>query len=76
MNKQQTEKEPLRETAVMCRTCRTCAHKDGDMCNLSGYYIETERRYPTVCGKNFDKWMPKPQKLGLRRWLLSLWYGT
>lgn len=61
---------------VMCRTCKTCGHKEGSRCNLGGYYISTERRYPTLCGKDFDKWIPNPPKLGLKNRLRAFWYGT
>lgn len=66
-------------TAVMCRTCSTCGHQDGDRCMLSGFYCETERRYPDKCGIDFKGWIPKPiplPKIGLKQRLLSFWYGT
>ena len=44
------------------KTCSTCAHKKGDKCMLSGYYAETERKYPTLCGVDFSGWT---QKLGI-----------
>lgn len=73
--KEDFEKQ-LHQSAVMCRTCKTCGHRHWDRCNLGGFFVTTERRYPTLCGKDFDKWMPEPPKLGLKRRLLSFWYGT
>jgi hypothetical protein len=43
---------------------------------LSGYHATTERTYPSKCGENFEKWIPKPPKTGLKKRLLSFWYGT
>ena len=64
------------QNAVMPRTCNTCGHKDGSKCNLGGFQIETERKYPTLCGLDFHGWIPKPQKIGLKKRLLSFWYGA
>lgn len=61
---------------VMCRTCSTCGHNNKGKCMVSGYSITTERTYPTKCGQNFEKWAPKPPKIGLKKRLLSFWYGT
>ena len=42
------------------RTCRTCGHRSGAgafaKCALSGFYIETERKYPVRCGHDFAGW--------------------
>lgn len=42
------------------RTCATCAHRIGGFgngkCAFSGYYLEVERKYPTICGRNFEGW--------------------
>jgi len=76
-NKKETPQ--LLENAVMCRTCSTCGHQQGNRCMLSGFYCETERTYPTVCGIDFKGWTPKPiplPKIGLKRSILSFWYGT
>lgn len=72
----QAESKQLNIHGVMCRTCSTCGHLKGSRCMLSGYLAITERTYPTVCGRNFEKWMPKPPEIGLKKRLLSLWYGT
>ena len=44
------------------KTCGTCAHARGGFsfgkCALSGSYQSTERKYPTVCGKNFEGHAP------------------
>jgi hypothetical protein len=63
---------------VICRTCSTCGHKLNNMCMLGGYAIIYERRYPTKCGQNFENWTPKPPRIrmGLKKRLLSFWYGT
>jgi hypothetical protein len=70
----------LRNTAIISRSCQNCGHRNGDMtvaiCMLSGYYCTTERSLPSVCGRFFDGWIPRPTKIGLKRWLLSLWYGS
>ena len=45
------------------KTCSTCAHRvgsfDNGKCAVSGCYVEVERRYPTKCGLDFDKWAPR-----------------
>jgi hypothetical protein len=46
------------------RTCSTCAHRDGatitwGKCAASGFFIETERKFPTVCSKDFRAWSPR-----------------
>ena len=73
-------KQALRKTDVSCRTCYNCGHRSGDMsygkCMLSGYYCTIERRTPTVCGKDFQGWIPRPKSKGIKGWLLSLWYGS
>ena len=57
------------------RTCSTCAHKDGWMmptCMLSGFGTLTERRYPTVCGKDFDGWQQRePLLRQVQAWLYA-----
>jgi hypothetical protein len=63
------------ENKIEIRTCKTCGHRDGDKCMLSGYYCTTERHLPTKCGLNFDNWTPRPKRIGFKKWLLSLWYG-
>ncbi len=41
-------------------------------CMLSGYYIETERKYPTVCGRNFEKWTQRePLLRRVQAWLYA-----
>lgn len=73
-------KTPPSKTDVSCRTCKNCGHRVGEMgnakCMLSGYYCNTERKYPTVCGEDFHGWIPRPKSKGLKSWLLSLWYGS
>lgn len=75
----EVENKPLQQHDVSCRTCRTCGHRNGGMqygkCMLSGYYISTERKTPTVCGINFEGWIPR-HKRGLKQLLLSIWYGS
>lgn len=71
----EAEAHALNKGAVMCRTCKNCGHRRFDECMLSGYYCTTERKMPTICGINFDGWKPRT-RLGLKKWLLSLWYGT
>ncbi len=72
--------QALRKTDVSCRTCHNCGHRSGGMpygkCMLSGYYCTTERQMPTVCGKDFQGWIPRPKSKGIKGWLLSLWYGS
>ena len=41
------------------KSCRTCGRRFGAKCNLSGVYYETERAYPTRCGKDYDGWIPR-----------------
>jgi hypothetical protein len=46
------------------KNCTTCAHRHGTSsygkCLVSGYYCETERKYPQVCGTYFDRWQQRP----------------
>lgn len=45
------------------KTCETCAHRFGSLnfakCSASGYYVSVERKHPSVCGKDFDAWVPR-----------------
>ena len=43
------------------KNCKNCGHRQGSKCLLSGYYYIVERKHPTICGKNFDGWIEKPQ---------------
>ncbi len=42
----------------MIRSCKTCDHRDGnfefDYCLYSGEFCLVERKYPTVCGQNYE----------------------
>ncbi len=57
------------------RACRTCAHKDDKKCMLSGYYIETERKYASRCGVNFQGWEQRPPRKGLFTRVKEYFYG-
>lgn len=64
------------ERMVRPRTCATCAHRNGWMtwarCSLSGYFAETERKYPTVCGMDFKGWVQRESLLRrLQAWLYA-----
>ncbi len=64
------------ERMVRPRTCATCAHRSGSMtfgrCMLSGYYIETERMYPTECGRKFEAWTQRePLLRRVQAWLYA-----
>ena len=65
------------EEELVVRNCLTCGHRKGGFdygkCMLSGYYCAIERRYPTMCGDNFDGWIPRPKRKGLKQWLKSIW---
>lgn len=46
------------------KSCSTCEHRIGSSmhfakCGASGYYCSTERKYPSVCGKDFEAWEPR-----------------
>ena len=45
------------------KTCRTCEHRAGfgynAICMVSGYFCTTERRYPDICGVEFQRWKPR-----------------
>lgn len=60
---------------VRPRTCATCAHKDGWLmptCMLSGYCTTTERKFPTVCGKDFAGWQQRePLLRRVQAWLYA-----
>ena len=83
MNNEQNSDNPLNQqlniAGVSSRTCYNCGHRNGGMnygkCMLSGHYCTTERQIPTVCGRNFDNWIQRPKRKGLKQWLQSLWYG-
>ena len=43
------------------KQCSNCQYKIGFFrsswkCSLSGYYCTTERKYPSCCAENFEKW--------------------
>ena len=64
------------ERVVRPRTCGTCAHRSGGMifgrCMLSGFYIETERKYPTICGVDFKGWQQRePLLRRVKAWLCA-----
>ncbi len=64
------------ERMVRPRTCATCAHRNGGMtwarCSLSGYFAETERKYPAVCGRDFKGWVQRESLLRrLQAWLYA-----
>lgn len=56
------------------RTCETCAHRSGGMlygkCMLSGFFVETERKFPMACGKDFEGWIQRESLLQrFKAWL-------
>jgi hypothetical protein len=57
------------------RNCMNCAHRKGSYtfgkCMLSGYYCETERQHPTVCGVNFERWKRRGNSLQISAWILT-----
>ncbi len=44
--------------------CLNCGHREVDMCLVSGYEYLEERRNPTKCSVNFDKWTLRPKRKG------------
>lgn len=47
------------------KNCKNCANATGGMtfgkCYKSGYYIETQRKFPSIaCDLNFSGWQPRP----------------
>ena len=41
-------------------------------CMLSGFYIETERKYPTICGVDFNGWQQRESLLRrVKAWLYA-----
>ena len=41
-------------------------------CMLSGYYTTTERKFPTVCGKDFAGWqLREPLLRRVQAWLYA-----
>lgn len=54
----------MRENII--KNCSNCAHRrndfEGDICLVSGLYIEIERQSESgdSCGRNFDMWVRKP----------------
>ena len=64
------------EPGVRPRTCRTCAHRNGTLhfgrCMRTGYYLETERRFPQLCGKDFEGWVQRePLTRRIAAWLYA-----
>lgn len=64
------------EPTVRPRTCATCAHRSGTMmfgkCMLSGYYLDVERRNPSVCGQDFERWRQRePLLRRVQAWLYA-----
>ena len=54
----------MRKTKPRPKSCYTCAHRTKgstgfDVCLLSGYHVEVERKVPTVCGEDFGGWVEK-----------------
>ena len=50
------------ENPYFTKLCRNCSYKKGFLfnstCELSGYYCITERKYPALCGRNYENWKP------------------
>lgn len=65
------------DRVVRPRTCATCAHRVGltfsfGRCALSGYYLEIERKVPTVCGRGFEGWqLREPLLRRVQAWLYA-----
>ena len=65
------------ERPVRPRTCATCAHRQGwtfefGTCGLSGYYLSTERQFPTVCGEDFKGWRQRePLLRRVQAWIYA-----
>ena len=57
------------------RTCLTCAHNIDEECAVVGTTCTTERRYHTVCDKDFSKWQAKPPKVGLFKRIKLYFFG-
>lgn len=47
----------------MLKNCSNCAYARGSfedgVCSLSGFYMTVERKIPTECGDNFERWIKK-----------------
>ena len=50
------------ENPYFTKLCKNCAYRSwsfiGWRCELSGYSCNSERDYPNVCGRNYEKWKP------------------
>lgn len=61
------------------KTCHNCGHRNGNMtygkCMLSGYYCKTERKYATKCGIDFERWIPRPKRIGLIKQITIFFKG-
>lgn len=44
----------------MTKNCDNCGHRVNSQCTLSGCSCRTERHYPTVCGRFYQGWTPRP----------------
>ncbi len=55
------------------KTCATCAHKSFQTCRKTGFYIGTQRKYPTGgCDEGFSGWT---LRLGLIERVKFWWRG-
>lgn len=55
------------------KSCSTCEHRDGHKCNLSGFNLTTERKYPTTCGEDFRGWRPR---MGIKDRIIFWFHGA
>lgn len=41
------------------KSCSTCEHRSYGRCMYSGFHCDVERKYPDMCGRDFDAWQPR-----------------
>ena len=50
--------------SIVLKDCKTCGNRKGSKCIFTGFSCELERRYPSICGENFEHgWIPRPLSL-------------
>lgn len=55
------------------KACSTCEHKGFASCNKTGFYLSTQRKYPSIeCDREFSGWVPR---MGVWQRIVFWWKG-
>lgn len=46
---------------TVSKSCKTCDRRDWQICNVTGFYYEVERKFPnkSPCGIEYKCWVPR-----------------